>query len=223
MSGNNNYRRTDIRSTVKVYMRKRKPNHRYTSFDYCFNHFSNSRRTGVDIEKSCLALGFYLASWGMYRGKSFMLQTSVKQLLPAVEFIHSLDKSYWKIDVDKYTPDNIDRLITLYETLKSKLNCEDSAHLTLVTKIMLGVFGNVPAYDRYFCETFRQVFKGDCAFRTFSEQSLFCLKQFYDANQKMLSSLPQRFYTFDFISGEETKRRYTLAKVIDMYGFNNIK
>ncbi|EKM28037.1 hypothetical protein VCHENC02_6024, partial [Vibrio harveyi] len=31
-----------------------------------------------DMEKSCLALGFYLASWGMFRGSSFMLEKSAK-------------------------------------------------------------------------------------------------------------------------------------------------
>jgi hypothetical protein len=223
MARNNNYRRTDIASYVTAYKNERDPDHRYASFDYCFNHFSDSRRLGADIEKSCLALGFYLASWGMYRGKSFMLQTSAKHLVPAVEYIHSLDRSYWKIDVNSYNTKNIEVLMEVYEKLRSTLKCKNSAHLTLVTKIMLGVFGNVPAYDRYFCQTFKNVFIDDCAFKKFSKESLQCLHEFYLANEKVLTSLSERINTFDFISGKPTKRHYSLAKIIDMYGFNKGK
>lgn len=46
-------------------------NHRYTSFDYCYNYFHPTNNSKQDIEKSCLVLGFYLASWGMFRGSSF--------------------------------------------------------------------------------------------------------------------------------------------------------
>jgi len=36
---------------------------RYTSFDYCYNYFKRNNDFTNDIEKSCLVLGFYLASW----------------------------------------------------------------------------------------------------------------------------------------------------------------
>lgn len=38
--------------------------HRYTSFDYCYNYFASHRGKALldDVEKSCLVLGFYLAS-----------------------------------------------------------------------------------------------------------------------------------------------------------------
>jgi hypothetical protein len=219
MVGKNKYRRTDIALFVTAYKSEREADRRYASFDYCFNHFSDFRHSGADIEKSCLALGFYLASWGMYRGKSFMLQTSAKHLLPTVEYIHSLDKSYWKIDVNSYNTNNIEVLLEVYEKLRSTLKCKNSAHLTLVTKIMLGVFGNVPAYDRYFCQTLKNVFIDECTFGRFSKQSLHCLHEFYLANEKVLTALSQRINTIDFISAKPTKRHYSLAKIIDMYGF----
>ena len=54
----------------------RKPNERYTSFDYCYNYFQAFRESGevsalatpTNIQVSCLQLGFYLASWGMLPG-----------------------------------------------------------------------------------------------------------------------------------------------------------
>jgi hypothetical protein len=37
---------------------------------------------------------------------------------------------------------------------------KDKRHLVLATKIMMGVFGCIPAYDQYFSSTFRNLF--DC-------------------------------------------------------------
>ena len=59
---------------------------RYASFDYCFNYFQEKYKNGEkekiadskNVQLSCLQLGFYLASWGMYRGSTFLLQKSVK-------------------------------------------------------------------------------------------------------------------------------------------------
>jgi hypothetical protein len=68
-------------------------NGRYSSFDYCYNYFQRTENLEDDIEKSCLVLGFYLASWGMLRASSFMLQKSVKYLQPTIQYISSLDKS----------------------------------------------------------------------------------------------------------------------------------
>ena len=62
------------------------PLERYASFDYCFNHFQSFRERGkVDqlaspeyMQLSCLQLGFYLASWGMLRGSTFLFTKSAK-------------------------------------------------------------------------------------------------------------------------------------------------
>lgn len=44
--------------------------HRYKSWDNCFQAFSVSKQTEIQV----LELAFYLASWGMYRGSSGLLQ-----------------------------------------------------------------------------------------------------------------------------------------------------
>ena len=66
--------------------------HRFKSFDYCYNYFVTNSDLTLDIEKSCLTLGFYLASWGMFRGSSFLLQKSAKHFQPTIEYIATLDK-----------------------------------------------------------------------------------------------------------------------------------
>ncbi|MGB5988764.1 MAG: hypothetical protein WBG43_03365 [Marinifilaceae bacterium] len=41
---------------------------RLNSYDYCYNYFASHKGQALldGMEKSCLVLGFYLASWGIY-------------------------------------------------------------------------------------------------------------------------------------------------------------
>lgn len=191
--------------------------HRYSSFDYCYNYFKSGKNLKSDMEKSCLVLGFYLASWGMFRGSSFILQRSAKHFEKTIEYINGLDRSYWEIDVDSYD-ENITKIIEVYKEIKKKIVDEGKAHLTLVTKVMLGVFGFVPAYDNYFTDTFRGMYS-DCGFRRFNKDSLECIEKFYYANKKVIDDLAKATKTYDFKTGKPGGISYTKAKIIDMYGF----
>src|SRR4051794_29612166 len=50
--------------------------HRYRSWEhcYCYFHGTSRERLVADRDHAALQLAFYLASWGMYRGSSFLLQ-----------------------------------------------------------------------------------------------------------------------------------------------------
>jgi hypothetical protein len=50
--------------------------HRYRSWEHCYRYFQKASpsRLSKDRDDAAIRLGFYLASWGMYRGKSFLLQ-----------------------------------------------------------------------------------------------------------------------------------------------------
>src|SRR5690625_5998584 len=80
-------KQVDIKNILKQYTKKTEAEERYSSFDYCYNYFKNTDDYLADIEKSCLALGFYLASWGMYRGSSFLLNKSAKYFEPTSEYL----------------------------------------------------------------------------------------------------------------------------------------
>ena len=61
-------------------------NCRYRSWEHCYSHFMRSRgQKNVDYDYLSLQLSFYLASWGMYRGSSFLLQKDYKVHIPAVK------------------------------------------------------------------------------------------------------------------------------------------
>jgi len=64
--------------------------------------------------------------------------------------------------------------------------------LTLITKILLGVFGFVPAFDNYFCDTFRNIAVGKCGFRTLNDNSLSFIKSFYQANNESIDNLSKQ-------------------------------
>lgn len=192
----------------------RKPDARYASFDYCFNYFQSFREAGIvgtiaepeNIQLSCLHLGFYLASWGMLRGSAELLQKSARYLIPVIELIAGADTALWEIDAHCYTEPNIRQLL---ETGRSFRQGHPGMSEILVTKIMLGVFGNVPAFDTNFKKGFQVA--------TFGPKALRKISAFYEENHMVIDRY--RTPTLDFASGEPTSRKYTRAKVIDMAFF----
>jgi hypothetical protein len=83
----------------------------------------------------------------------------------------------------------------------------------LLTKIMLGVFGSVPAFDG----NFRRGCKAAGIAATFGRRALRQIGTFYQVNAATIDAY--RVPTLDFVTGEPTQRRYTRAKVIDMAFF----
>jgi hypothetical protein len=79
----------------------------------------------------------------------------------------------------------------------------------LVTKTMLGVFGCVPAFDRFFRAGF------GC--HTLCKPALINIGQFYQCRHVEIDA--QRIFTLDFTTGLDTKRPYPKAKIIDMIFF----
>lgn len=203
----------DIEANLDVYLGARRPTERYTSFDYCFNHFQNRRGRATDLtlagelELSCLHLGFYLASWGMLRGSSVLLRRSIKHYTPLIEAIASCPDDIWSIDAHCYDADTVDLLLATARHIRAAL--PEGASDILVTKVMLGVFGCVPAFDTYFKKGF--------GVWTFGRKSLGKVANFYEANADVIDR--HLVPTLDFATGQPTELRYTRAKVIDMIFF----
>ena len=207
----------DIAETIYEYLKKNNPEDRFTSFDYCYNYFQTNRGDKLDVEKGCFALGFYLASWGMYRGSSFLLEKSVKHYQKTIEFIQKSPKEYWNIDVSNYGVDNLEVLLGLYSKIKELLIPSSQRDVTLITKLLLGVFGCVPAFDTYFTKTFKGIYTG-CGFAVVNKESLNHIKDFYESYKEIIDNFGN-IKTKCLITGENTQLNYPLAKIIDMYGF----
>jgi hypothetical protein len=131
----------------------------------------------------------------------------VKEYAPVIEVIAAVKPEVWKIDAHCYTAAAITDLENLATQLKTAL--PEGATDTLVTKIMLGVFGNVPAFDTYFKKGF--------GVWTFGRKALQRVGEFYRNHVDVIER--NRALTIDFETGKQTDRRYTRAKVIDMIFF----
>jgi hypothetical protein len=209
----------DITDNIRDYLNDRSPVKRYSSFDYCFNYFYDfydrdnieAIASPTNIQLSCLQVGFYLASWGMLRGSSFLLQKSVKHYEQLISVIAKMPRVCWQIDLDTYSDEAISLLLEIYKHIFNSLGEDNEyASTTLITKIMLGVFGNVPALDDNFC-------KGFGFSKNLSKPLLRKISDYYQSNKEEFDRY--KIKTIDFGTGMEIDRYYTKAKLIDMVGF----
>lgn len=165
-------------------------------------------------EQACLRLAVYLASFGMYRGSSFISGLDTSAHMPVVELL--LEKKYDGLAEfpgpssagGRSMPDSewnealfalVGEMCAYYSKVKSQAllfkefyggfpgqvaeetlkKCESikanepgemgkaRVSRVLITKILMGAFGSVPAYDRYFCAGAKE-----CGLpQTFSERS----------------------------------------------------
>ncbi len=133
------------------------PNHRYLSWEHCYNIFSTERlKKSPDIDLLSLHLGFYLASWGMMRGSSQLLQKDYKIHTGAIniilkpQYIGLWGKTWKDSKTDKNELDLLFNKGGLVDELSDYYqNAGISPTETLITKILLGTMGCVPAYDRF--------------------------------------------------------------------------
>ncbi|HRE41994.1 MAG TPA: DUF2442 domain-containing protein [Ignavibacteria bacterium] len=188
---------------------------RFSSFDYCYNYFQSFKNkmeiiSNINIEKSCLQLGFYLASWGMYRNTD-LLNKSIKIYKDFLKFIIDEKNSYlWKLDINEYNNENINKLLEFIYKFKTNFSDKLIISDTLISKIMLGVFGNIPAFDRNFKKGF--------GFSKINFNNLTKINNFYLSNKQLIDNYKNKIKTLSF-SNNEKNFNYPIAKIIDMIGF----
>ena len=182
------------------------------SWEHCYDYFGQDE---VDVDKACLHMAFYLASWGMYRGSSFLLW---KDYLIHKEVVKGLlEKKHLRKENADYSGSDISEIIDLcgwirnwYKVNTGKINGEAreaNATPTLVTKIVLGALGCVPAYDRYFIDGLRN--KEICPLNP-NQKGIKALVDFYISHRSQFDALQMKIKT---IGG----RPYPAMKLIDMY------
>ena len=215
--------------------------HRYRSWEHCYAQFYEARQNPekANVDNLSLHLAFYLASWGMYRGSSFLLQYDYTIHTSVVEEI--LKQKYDKLlglECNELNNEEIcsllDELNTkikkIYDPFRSKVkklkgkkdlsqdnpqdNPQDISNI-LVSKILLGTLGCVPAYDRFFVDAVK---KNNVTTGNYNIASLQKLIKFYEdeEHQEKLEKLRSEFlikYEFD---GEEKTLDYPQMKLLDM-------
>lgn len=188
-------------------------NHRYKSWEHCYSYFIQDKTV---IDTACLQMAFYLASWGMYRGSSFLLwkdylihKEVVAHLiqhkhLQKLNFIDTTEKEIKEIFeliswVKNWYQNNID----FVNGEKKKVNVTD----TLVTKIILGALGCIPAYDRYFIDGIRSK---DLSYSGLKPKNFSSVVHFYKENRNSFLRAHSEILKKSSIS-------YPPMKLVDMY------
>ena len=204
-------------------------NHRLKSWEHCYTQFTvmfkKDKLSDTDIDYLSLHLAFYLASWGMYRGSSFILQKDYKVFYEIVEFLFNNKGKFddEKIvsllnkedeDIEKYVKEYFKfdaQLTMLLNEIRNAVKGEVATSVsdTLRTKIILGTYGSIPAYDRYFREGLRAT-KGHGFILAYSENSVVKLFEFAKENRQELKDIRQELTSKYGVE-------YPYMKLIDMY------
>jgi hypothetical protein len=192
------------------------PYHRYSSWEHCHKYFKKKEKLSHNVtDTDCLQLGFFLASWGMYRASSFLLGKSYEIHRPIVRvLLKSKYKMLWDVDILKINEGSreLKLIIELYDEMETayanQIPEDKGVTDTLITKVMLGTLCCTPAYDRYF--------KDGCSRNNinphsrFSEESLIEVKEFYKRNKDQFKSASKEIKEYSHMI-------YPPMKLIDMY------
>lgn len=192
--------------------------HRYRSWEHCYGYFRRLAHGGVvtDRNHAALQLGFYLASWGMYRGSSFLLQHAYTVHLGVIDVLTSPRfAGLWTVEFGAGEKDTelvstvLEAGAATREAYRPFAAATDSRQPsdTLITKVLLGTFGCLPACDRYFIDGFKSAgFKYSCLNARLVQQALdFC--------REHLPELRDEQTRIEQCGG----MHYPLMKLVDMY------
>lgn len=200
---------------------KNDKNGRYRSWEYCYKVFYDAHKSDyIDesyLDYLCLHLSFYLASWGMYRGSSFLLQKDYKIHKNVIKEI--MNKKYnalWGIKVKEYKKEENQLILEeLVESIKKIYNeirltvrekkPKNELSETLLTKVLMGTMGCVPAYDRYFISGIR---KYNVANGIFNLKSILQLIDFYNNYYKEFETVRSKMNVGEI--------EYPQMKILDM-------
>ena len=193
-------------------------NGRSRSWEHCYRVFRDARTDpSPDYDYLSLHLAFYLASWGMYRGSCFILQKDYKVHTPIVEEILKpeydclfglacadlRDDDVWKQYTKLY-----DKIDAYFDPIREKVagrKVTTPVSPVLITKILMGTLGCVPAYDRFFEEGARYL---GLEKKTYHEDSLLELVDIYEEHNDRLEEARRGMRTEDLV--------YPQMKLLDM-------
>lgn len=182
-----------LESSVKFYdTLKKDENGRYRSWEHCYSNFINARdNKNAELDYLSLQLAFYLASWGMYRGSSFLLQKDYKIHIPVVKELlkeeydplAGIDCVELKREENQRLLENINAFLDeYYSNIRDEvknIKVRNQLSSTLITKILMGTLGCVSAYDRYFISGIK---KQKVASGNYNMKSIGQLVDFYESN-----------------------------------------
>lgn len=179
--------------------------------------------TEEEIDYLSLQLSLYLASWGMYRGSTFLINKNYRINIAIVKLIHDFQKNNDEVinllNEGKLNKEDLNNLDEFWESLKKLIDkieeeyengqINKNVSNTLITKILMGTLGITPAYDNEFRNTIKYL-----------KNQRICNIPSYFKRKNFINSL-KKCYEFYLDNKEFEKLRkkiklYPRMKILDM-------
>jgi len=160
----------NVPEKLRAYYEDRGEHDRDRSWEYCYKyfHYANPEAIRADRDHAALQLGFYLASFGMYRGSAFLLQYPYTVHLGVVDcLLESNFSKLWPEEFEFGAGEKDEDLVPLIlkacgDVRTAYRPFADAKHKrvtnTLVTKVVLGTMGCFRALDDYFKAGYKKHF-----------------------------------------------------------------
>lgn len=186
---------------------EKSPDDRCKSWEHCYRQFNNP---ASDAKYDSLHLAFYLASWGMYRGSSFLLQkdytvhNSVVCMIRARQTIGDFDIDFKNLslgDSEKIKSISAKISALFVEVKKRYGDYAPKVSNILISKILMGTVGITPAFDRLYISGAKQ--KGYYQGASIEQNIELAIKFYLEHKNE-----------FDTLSKEIG---YPVMKLVDMY------
>lgn len=141
----------------------------YAFFQTNWQKLQNSKKESKIYDIACLHLGFYLASFGMFRNRHSLMEYSKGiYRTPLAEVFQAIKKNHYSPEQIPVCPRAIiDIDTTFYESLLDNLKKygeKKSVSILLRQKFLLGVFGAIPAFDKNVQDHFKDFFENELHF-----------------------------------------------------------
>ena len=191
---------------------------RYESWEHCYQAFKDINK---DDDYLALHLGFYLASWGMYRGSTGLLQKDYKIHTGAVAIIKKYYNDLRCSQNFEVSKDSINKILELkkelfdyynqfkYQTKENTFEQKPPTD-TLLSKIVLGTLGCSPAFDRYFNNGVKAHKIKATRFNQNDFEELF---KFVERNRTNIERFQNELF-------QEEGIYYPVFKIVDMFFWN---
>ena len=158
-------------------------NGRSRSWEHCYRVFRDARTDpSPDYDYLSLHLAFYLASWGMYR--SPVVEEVLKPEYDCLFGVACTD--FRNDDIRAQLKKLYDDIAEHFDPIREKVagrKATTPVSPVLITKILMGTLGCVPAYDRFFQDG---VATYKVTTQEYSLESVRKLAKFYEAHNDRL-------------------------------------
>ena len=196
-------------------------------WDRCYHFFYSHRSAKISAEEkaeACSCLNDYLLKFGMKSRNAYFVKYGNKDFEPIDDAVNENPDGF---SIDFRNPE---KLIKLYNVIsdsiirsaatKSSGGRIRKPSCTAVTKVMMGVYGNIPAFDSRFVDSFKCLscrsginprFNG-----LFTVHNLNIIKKFYEDNKPEIDKIAGK----PIQCVNKTDITYTISRLIDCYGWH---